>query len=66
MKKEGTLRRVAQPVLAKKPAPPPKVEEPAAAAAEQQQAAGGEEGMETDAGEAARADSPQESVPMEG
>lgn len=32
-KKEGTVRRVCEPILSKKPPPPPKQEEPAAAAA---------------------------------
>lgn len=33
-KKEGTVRRVCEPILSKKPPPPPKKEEPAAAAPE--------------------------------
>jgi heat shock protein 4 len=45
-KKEGTVRRVCEPILSKKPPPPPKKEEPAPQAAEE---AGGEE-METEAG----------------
>ena len=48
-KKEATVRRVCEPILAKKPPPPPKKEEAPAAAAGAEAEAGGEE-METEAG----------------
>ncbi|KAI7836745.1 hypothetical protein COHA_009383 [Chlorella ohadii] len=64
-KKEGTVRRVCEPILSKKPPPPPKKEEPAPQAAEE---AGGEE-METEAGPppppAAEGQPSDESEPME-
>ena len=59
-KREGTVRRVCEPILAKKPPPPPKPEAVPAAAP------GGEELMEEEAGPPPPAgDDSQESTPME-